>query len=302
MTQVFKKIFLLSLSFFLILSCRKNLRDSPGNWKPGEITAAIEKMTGAMSGFLKDEWKKPAVIEFVAFRNRTTQHITQNKIINELKTACSTRGIIFSGKEKPSPVFYLNGDIRELDGKYFFITIRLIHCETGVISFHERSRFIYNQTGSMGVSGSSGWGFKETMDTAEKMSLSLRDYYREKKKKPAYITLKKIRNRTAEQLNTRILMDEIEYRLLKNGFQLIDNSLTEKTIEDMKAGKVAIGQLKSPFHYLYGSIRDNIRLVNGKKTQYIICTMKLKNLMSGSMSWTHMTQFLKKPLTGGAKF
>lgn len=150
-------------------------------------------------------------------------------------------------------------------------------------------------------SGSREWGPKEIKDTVGKMVGSLYSYLKTEKKS-AFIQVKKIRNRTSEHIDTKMLSNELVNNLIKRRIRFIDPSFTKEALEEMEKGMtgmidpdsaIPVGELKSPNLYLYGDISDNTRTVGGKTLQYLVVTIKMKELRTGIQVWQEQKEFLK---------
>jgi len=159
--------------------------------------------------------------------------------------------------------------------------------------------------------GSMEWGPREIKTTVNKMVASLYHYLKTDWNKPALIQVKRIRNRTSEHIDTKMLANELVNNLLQKRIQFIDQTLTKDAIEEMQKGMTGIvdedsavptGELKSPNIYLYGAISDNVRYVRGKRIQYIVVTLKLKNLATGLLLWQNQQEFLKATSTDRISF
>ncbi len=150
-------------------------------------------------------------------------------------------------------------------------------------------------------SGSREWGPKEIKDTVSKMVTSLYTYLKEEKK-AAFIQVKKIRNRTSEHIDTKMLSNELVNNLMKKRIRFIDPSFTKEALEEIEKGMTGMidpdsaipaGELKSPNLFLYGDISSNTRTVGGKTLQYLVVTLKLKELRTGIQVWQEQKEFLK---------
>lgn len=150
--------------------------------------------------------------------------------------------------------------------------------------------------------GSMEWGPKEVKDTVKVMVGSMYGFLKDEWKKPAFIEVKKFRNKTSEHIDTKMVSDEITTNLIKKRIKFIDRSLTNDAIKEMEMGMTGLidpdsaispGNLKSPNFYLTGDIRDNVRTVGGKRLQYLVVTLKLVRLGTGISEWQEQKQFLK---------
>jgi len=156
------------------------------------------------------------------------------------------------------------------------------------------------------ASGSREWGPKEIKLTVNKMVNSLYTFLKSDWKKPAFIQVKKFRNRTSEHIDTELITSEIQTKLIKKRIRFIDDSLDADALKEMEKGMtglidpssaIPVGQLKSPNVYLTGDIRDNVRYVSGKKVQYLKVTLKLYNLRTRVLEWQEQQEFLKSSKT-----
>ena len=150
--------------------------------------------------------------------------------------------------------------------------------------------------------GSMEWGPREVKNTVGKMVGSMIKFVKEEWKKPAFLQIKKFRNRTSEHIDTKMITDEIATNLIKKRVRFIDRSLTKDALKEMEMGMTGMidpdsaispGNLKSPNMYLTGDIRDNVRTVGGKRVQYLVVTMKLIKLSTGMTEWQEQKKFLK---------
>ncbi len=159
--------------------------------------------------------------------------------------------------------------------------------------------------------GSMYWGPKEIKRTVTKMTVSLYSYLKNDYKRASLLQVKKIRNRTSEHLDTKMLANEIVSNLIKKRINFIDRSLTEDAIDEMKKGMsglideesaIPMGGLKSPNLYLSGDVSDNVRYVNGRRVQYLVVTLKLVELRTGMLKWQEQKEFLKSTKTDKVSF
>ena len=150
--------------------------------------------------------------------------------------------------------------------------------------------------------GSREWGPKEIKMTVNKMVNSMYIFLKDEWKKPAYIEVKQIRNKTSEHIDTKMLADEITTNLIKRRIKFIDQSLTADAIAEMERGMtgmidpesaIPVGELKSPNLYLTGEVRENVRTVGSKTVQYLVVTLKLINLKTNVVEWQDQQEFLK---------
>ena len=159
--------------------------------------------------------------------------------------------------------------------------------------------------------GSRTWGPKEIKTTVNTMVGSLYKYLKNDWKQPALIQVKKIRNRTSEHIDTRILADEMVTSLIKKRIQFIDAEYNKDAISEMEKGMtgmidpeyaIPVGELQSPNIFLYGEISDNVRFVKGKQLQYLVVTLKLKELRTGRLLWQDRQEFMKATKTDKISF
>ncbi len=150
--------------------------------------------------------------------------------------------------------------------------------------------------------GSREWGPKEVKTTVSRMVDSMYKFLKNDWNKPAFIQVKKFRNKTSEHIDTKMITDEIATNLIKKRIRFVDQTLTKDAIEEMEKGMtglvdpdsaIPVGMLKSPNFYLTGDIRDNVRTVGNKRVQYLVVTMKLVSLKTGITEWQEQQQFLK---------
>lgn len=151
-------------------------------------------------------------------------------------------------------------------------------------------------------SGSMEWGPREVKMTVNKMVSSMYTFLKEEYKKPAFIQVKRIKNKTSEHIDTKMVSDEIATNLIKKRIRFVDQTLTADAIKEMEQGMtglidpdsaIPVGMLKSPNMYLTGDIRDNVRTVGGKRLQYLVVTLKLISLKTQLVEWQDQQQFLK---------
>jgi uncharacterized protein (TIGR02722 family) len=159
--------------------------------------------------------------------------------------------------------------------------------------------------------GSMEWGPREVKTTVNKMVGSLYGYLKDDWQKATIIQVKKIRNRTSEHIDTKMLSNELVTNLIQKRIQFIDATHTQDAIEEMSKGMtglidpdsaIPVGELKSPNFYLYGEISDNVRYVGGKKVQYLVVTLKLSSLRTGMLMWQQQQEFLKATKTERISF
>ena len=154
--------------------------------------------------------------------------------------------------------------------------------------------------------GSREWGPKEINDTVGKMVGSLYNYLKNDAKKDGIpyvlIQVKKIRNRTSEHIDTKMLSQAIVNTLMKKRIRFVDENFSKDALKEMEKGMtgmvdpefaIPVGQLRSPNCYLYGNISANNRTVKGKTLQYLVVNLQLKQLGTGMILWTEQKDFLK---------
>ncbi len=160
-------------------------------------------------------------------------------------------------------------------------------------------------------SGSMEWGPREVKTTVSKMVGSLYKYLKEDWKKATIIQVKKIRNRTSEHIDTKMVSNELVTNLIQKRIQFVDPTYTADAIEEMGKGMtglidpdsaIPMGSLKSPNFYLHGEISDNVRFVGGHRVQYLVVTLKLSNLATGMLVWQDQQEFLKATSTNRISF
>jgi uncharacterized protein (TIGR02722 family) len=159
--------------------------------------------------------------------------------------------------------------------------------------------------------GSMEWGPREIKTTVNKMVASLHSYLKNDWNQPSLIRVQRIKNDTAEHIDTRMLADEIVTNLIQMRIQFVDDSYTREAIEEMEKGMsglidpdsaIPAGNLKSPNFFLFGSIIENVRYVGGKKVQYLVVTLTMKELKTGLLKWKDRQEFLKATTTDRISF
>ena len=159
--------------------------------------------------------------------------------------------------------------------------------------------------------GSMEWGPREIKTTVNKMVDDLYDYLKNEWKNPALLQVQKIRNRTSEHIDTKMLSNEIVTNLIQKRIKFIDAEMNQKAIQEMEKGMtglidpeyaIPMGQMKSPNLYLFGEISDNVRNVGKKRYQYLVVTMKLTNLRTSELMWQQQQEFLKATTTNAISF
>ncbi len=159
--------------------------------------------------------------------------------------------------------------------------------------------------------GSMEWGPREIKTTVNKMVGSLYNYLKNDWKQPAMIKVQRIKNDTAEHIDTKMLADEIVTSLIQMRIQFIEESYTKESIHEMEKGMTGLidpdsaipaGNLKSPNFFLFGTINENVRYVSGKKVQYLTVTLSMKELKTGLTRWQDRQEFLKATTTDRIDF
>lgn len=159
--------------------------------------------------------------------------------------------------------------------------------------------------------GSMEWGPREIKTTVNTMVNSMHGYLKNEWKQAALIKVQRIKNETAEHIDTQILADEIVNNLVKMRIKFVDDSFTKEAIKEIEKGMTGMidpdsaipaGELKSPNLFLYGDIRENVRFVSGKRLQYLVVTLKLKELRTGMQMWQDRQEFLKASKTDRISF
>lgn len=150
--------------------------------------------------------------------------------------------------------------------------------------------------------GSREFGPKEIKMTVNKMVTSMYDFLKNEWKQPAFIQVKKFRNKTSEHIDTKLISDEIAGNLIKKRIKFINEDLDEDVIKEMEKGMTGLidpesavpaGMMKSPNLYLTGDIRDNVRTVGGERLQYLRIILQLYNLQTRVIEWQEEQEFLK---------
>lgn len=145
-------------------------------WGPKEIKMTVDKMVTSLYGFLKADWGKPAFIQVINVRNRTSEHIDTGLIMSEIQTKLIQKRIKFiddsldaetmseiekgmTGLIDPdsaipvgqlkSPNFFLTGEIREnvraVKGRrvqFLQITLKLNNTRTRVVEWQDQQEFL----------------------------------------------------------------------------------------------------------------------------------------------------------------
>jgi uncharacterized protein (TIGR02722 family) len=159
--------------------------------------------------------------------------------------------------------------------------------------------------------GSMDWGPREIKTTVNKMVGSLYNYLKTGWNKPTLIRTQRIKNDTAEHIDTRMLADEIVNNLIQMRIEFVDDTYTKEAIQEMEKGMtgmidpdsaVPVGNLKSPNFFLFGNIAENVRYDGGKKLQYLVVTMKLQEVKTGLVKWQDRQEFMKATSTDQFSF
>src|SRR4030042_1932907 len=150
--------------------------------------------------------------------------------------------------------------------------------------------------------GSMDWGPREIKTTVNKMVASLYDYLKNGWGQAALIKTQRIKNDTAEHIDTRMLADEIVTQLIQMRIEFIDDSYTKEAIDEMAKGMTGLidpdsaiptGNLKSPNFFLFGNISENTRYADGDKVQHLFVHMKMKELKTGLIRWQDRQEIFK---------
>jgi len=145
------------------------------------------------------------------------------------------------------------------------------------------------------------WGPAEMNATAEYMVGALQEYFERSKEKP-YIELAKIQNRSSEHIETGMLTNSIVTNLVQRKIVFVDRRERADAIKEIELGQkgivksdsqLPVGELLSPNFKLSGEITDNLRYVDGDKVQYLVVTLRLLKLSTGSIEWQEEKKFLK---------
>jgi len=145
-------------------------------WGPREIKDTVDKMVGSMYTFLKQEYKKPALIQVKPILNKTSEHIETNLVADELTTNLIQKRIKFIDRTRTkeaikemedgmtgmidpasavpvgnlkSPNMYLYGAIRDqwvtVGSKriqYLLVTLQLNSLATSETLWQDQKKFI----------------------------------------------------------------------------------------------------------------------------------------------------------------
>jgi len=161
------------------------------------------------------------------------------------------------------------------------------------------------------ATGSLEWGPKEIKITVDKMVNSLYSFLKDEYKKSAFIQVKRFQNKTSEHIDTSLVSNEIQTKLIQKRIKFIDDSLEKDALKEMEKGMtglvnpddaIPIGELKSPNLYLTGDIRENVRYVGGKKVQYLQVTLRLLSLKTNIVEWQEQQEFLKSTASDSISF
>lgn len=176
-----KKYLLLFILLF-VMSCGGGVQYQDASkasgsmeWGPKEIKMTVDKMVTSLYSFLKEDGK-PAFIQVINVRNRTSEHIDTGLIMSEIQTRLIQQRIKFiddsldaetmseiekgmTGLIDPdsaipvgqlkSPNFFLNGEIREnvrtVKGRrvqFLQITLKLNNTKTRVVEWQDQQEFM----------------------------------------------------------------------------------------------------------------------------------------------------------------
>lgn len=150
--------------------------------------------------------------------------------------------------------------------------------------------------------GSMEWGPKEIKMTVNKMVTSMYGFLKDEYKKPVFIQVKKFQNKTSEHIDTGLIVNELQKKLIQKRIKFIDDSLEADALKEIEKGMTGMvdpdsaipaGGLTSPNMYLTGDIRENVRYVKGKTVQYLSVTFKLISLKTNIVEWQDDQEFLK---------
>ena len=179
-----KKLSFLSIIFaILVVSCGGGTEYRDANkdtgsmeWGPREIKTTVNKMVADLYDYLKNDWKRPAILQVQKIRNRTSEHIDTSMLSNEMVTNLVQKRIRFiddtytkeaiaemelgmSGLIDPdsavpmgdlkSPNFYLFGEIsdnvRNVGSKriqYLVVTMKLTSLQTRMLMWQQQQEFL----------------------------------------------------------------------------------------------------------------------------------------------------------------
>lgn len=147
--------------------------------------------------------------------------------------------------------------------------------------------------------GGRTWGAREIKESTEKIVSSLYNYLKSTRK-PAFLAVKKIRNRTAEHIDTKLLADEITSQLIRRGIRFIDISARGDSLKEIELSQTGLtsggpdaGELKSPNYFLAGEITESVRFDDGQKVQYLLVTFRLIDVATTEIKWQDQKRFLK---------
>ena len=161
------------------------------------------------------------------------------------------------------------------------------------------------------ATGSMEWGPKEIKITVDKMVNSLYSFLKDDYRQSAFIQFKRFQNRTSEHIDTSLISNEIQTKLIQKRIKFIDDSLEPDALKEMEKGMtglvnpedaIPIGELKSPNLYLTGEIRENVRYVNGRNLQYLQITLRLNSLRTNVVEWQDQQEFLKSTKSDKVSF
>jgi len=159
--------------------------------------------------------------------------------------------------------------------------------------------------------GSMEWGPREIKTTVNKMADDLYNYLKNEWKNPAFLQVQRIRNRTSEHIDTKMLSNEIVTNLVQRRIRFIDDTFTKEALDEIERGMTGIidpqfaipmGEMKSPNFFLFGEISDNVRNEGKKRYQYLVVTMQLTSVRTRELVWTQQQEFLKATTTNRVSF
>ncbi len=186
-------------------------------------------------------------------------------------------------------------------GSFLIFAVSFILAGCGSTQYRDASR----------DKGSMEWGPREIKTTVNTMVASLHSYLKNDWARPALIKVQRIKNDTAEHIDTKMLIDEMVTSLIQMRIEFTEESYTKETIKEMERGMTGLidpdsaipaGNLKSPNFFLYGNINENVRYVGGKKVQYLAVTLAMKELKTGITKWQNRQEFLKATATDRIDF
>ena len=90
--------------------------------------------------------------------------------------------------------------------------------------------------------GSREWGPKEIKMTVNTMVTSMYDFLKQEWKRPAFIQVKKFRNKTSEHIDTKMISDELTTNLIKKRIKFVDQSLTADALKEIELQSQTFGK------------------------------------------------------------